>query len=608
MALGGLTSILDDCIAALRRGESVESCLARYPKQAHQLRPLLTLARRVMQTPLAVPRSAAQGTAWRAVRQHAAGLRAAHGRRGMGLGLPGAWLRPAAVALALVLAFIGATGATVYAAQDSLPDSPLYRFKLATEDVHLWFIFDDSSKADVLLDQSGGRVDEIKEMLRQGKTVPGNVLSVLQDRNERAAGILEQHPDETALRARILSQSQSQEELLIAVWPEVAASARGEYTQTLAQVHNIRLQGSGAAVSIRPEELSGGVLNIAGEVESIGDGLWLVGGVEMRIDDRTIGQQDLRPGATARFVAARSASGRLHALSLTGLQPDSPPAAAVVSGAVENVTDDGISVAGQFIRLTPETLRTIELKVGQRVQVTMNNTTNGVVASSVKATGTDTAAAQTDGLTLEGSIEGSVTDTNEWIVAGLKFLTTPTTTLDAKTGKAQSGARVQVEATADNGKLLAQRITVLAAQAPADSVHVIGVFQGIESGLWLVSGLGLLPPATGPDPDMGALIAVDARHQGKDFMVTQVKTIQQAGDNSLVRFQGTITSIDGSLWTLESVRVRVTSTADVTGRSLVGVRVLGWGRRGQDGILQATAVRVLDQSSVVFTPTPTPAR
>jgi hypothetical protein len=561
-----------------------------------------------METPKAAPRSVAQGTAWRLVRQHAAGLRAARGRRPTALGLGAAWLKPAAVALALVLALIGGTGATVYAAQDSLPDSPLYRVKLGTEDVRLWFVFDDPSKADVLLDQSDERVREIRQMLQAGKTVPGNVLSALDDRNERAADILQQHPEETGLRARILSQSQSQEELLVAIWPEVAASAREQAAQALAQVHNTRLQGSGAAVSIRPEELSGGILNISGEAELIGDSLWRIGGVEMRIDDRTIGQQELRPGITARFVAARNSNGRLHALSLTGLQADAPPSGAVVSGAVEKVTDEGISVAGQFIRLTPETLRTIELKVGARVQVTINNTVNGVVAASVKGANAVTSAAQTSSLTIEGSIEGGVAGADEWIIGGLKFLTTPTTTVDAKAGKAQNGARVQVEATTDNGKLLAQRITVLSGQAPADSVFVIGVFQGKQSGLWLVGGLGLLPPDGGQDPDTGALIAVDAEHEGKDLAVTKVKTIQRAGDDSLVRFQGTITGVDGSTWTLDAWRVQVAGAADVTGLATVGARVLGWGQRGPDGTLQATTIRVLDQSPVVSTPTPSATR
>ncbi len=396
--------------------------------------------------------------------------------------------------------------------------------------------------------------------------------------------------------------------LLIAVWPEVAVSARAQYTQALAQVHNTRLQGSGAAVSIQPEELSGGILNIAGEAELIGNNVWKIGGLEMLIDDRTIGQQDLRPGITARLAVARNSSGRLHALSLSGLQADAPPSGAVVSGAVENVTDEGITVGGQLIRLTPETVRTIGLKIGERVQITINSTANGVVAASVKAAGALTATAQTPSLTVEGTIEGGAADSDQWIVGGLKFLTTPTTTVDAKAGKAQSGARVQVEATADNGKLLAQRVTVLAGQAPSDSVFVIGVFQGTQDGLWLVGGLGLLPPDNAHDPDTGSLIALDAEHEGKDLAVTKVKTIQQAGDNSLVRFQGTITSMDGSTLTLEAWRVKVSTAADVTGRATLGARVLGWGQRGPDGTLQATTIRVLDQSPVVATPAPSPAR
>ena len=64
------------------------------------------------------------------------------------------WLRPLTIAAAVALAVLGAAGGTVYASQDALPDSPLYRVKLATEDARVWFTFDDSSKAELLLDQS----------------------------------------------------------------------------------------------------------------------------------------------------------------------------------------------------------------------------------------------------------------------------------------------------------------------------------------------------------------------------------------------------------------------------------------------------------------------
>ena len=47
MAFRTFDDILDECVRALQEGDSVDSCLARYPRQADRLRPLLDLAEKV---------------------------------------------------------------------------------------------------------------------------------------------------------------------------------------------------------------------------------------------------------------------------------------------------------------------------------------------------------------------------------------------------------------------------------------------------------------------------------------------------------------------------------------------------------------------------------
>ena len=223
-------SILDECLTAVRQGESIEACISRYPRHEERLRPLLTLAQRVSQTPAAGPRPRAQEIAWDRVRQRARELR--RGRRFPSLSFP--WLRPVALAASLVLALLAATGGVAYASQDSLPDGPLYRIKLATEDVRLWFAFDDTGRAEILLDQSDERTAEIVEMVQRGKAIPGNVLSALKDRNERAARIVEEQPPQSPLIERLLSQSEAQEGLLLAVRQIVSTSAIDEYGEVVA--------------------------------------------------------------------------------------------------------------------------------------------------------------------------------------------------------------------------------------------------------------------------------------------------------------------------------------------------------------------------------------
>ena len=151
MRLRSFKSVLDECLSALGQGESVEDCLARYPKQAERLRPMLSLAAKIQASPPAPPRPWAQATTWGRVRQRAQEMRSGHSRRRFSPGI-GGWLRPVAMAAAVTLAIFGAGGATAFASQSALPDSPLYRVKLLTEDARLWLVFDEAHEADILMD------------------------------------------------------------------------------------------------------------------------------------------------------------------------------------------------------------------------------------------------------------------------------------------------------------------------------------------------------------------------------------------------------------------------------------------------------------------------
>src|SRR3990170_7291575 len=117
-------SALEGCLRALEQGAQLETCLARYPKYAERLRPILSLAGAVRRVPPAKPSDEAQAAAWQRFSRRAFDVRGARWRPALG------WLKPLAIAAALVLAFVAAGGGTIYAASKSLPDSPLYRVKL----------------------------------------------------------------------------------------------------------------------------------------------------------------------------------------------------------------------------------------------------------------------------------------------------------------------------------------------------------------------------------------------------------------------------------------------------------------------------------------------
>ena len=607
MVLRTFDSILDECLLSMQHGDSLDACLDRYPSHADRLRPLLALADKVGRTPPNLPRPWQQATAWHRVKQRADELRAPP--PGVRVQLPfAAWLRPVAITAAVLAAFFGVTGGTALAAQNSLPDSPLYRVKLATEEVRLLFVFDDTREAEILIDQSNERMDEILTLARQDKPIPGNVLSALRNRNERTANILADHQEQADLLTTFAQQSESQEGRLILLFPDVSRSAYDDYTETVAAVHNARLPGADRLVGIQPEELSAGVSQISGVTQQVGAGLWTVGGVEVRVDQTTIGASELQPGTTARFVVGKNSRGQLRALTSTIVQTSVPPSDSVVSGEIEQVTDKGIVIGGQFIPITADTIRTGKLKAGQKVQVKVRKSEAGTVASTVRPAPAPATADSPGQLTFEGVIEGDVSTSNdEWKIGGLTFQITANTDVDAQGGAAKDGARVVVEASLEDDELLAHSVTVLAAGADKNVAFVIGTFEKSSNGVWRIGGIELVPPERMEEPQPGTLLALDLRRRGRDLEVQSTTVIEGPDDPSLVRLSGAISKIDGAFWTLDFGTVRVASTADFSGpEPEVGVRALVWGKQNQSAVFEATFARVLDDNPVITTPTPSP--
>lgn len=607
----GFESILSDCLEAMHHGATVDDCLARYPRQAKKLAPQLAMAAQVSRTPMVAGRPEAQEQAWRKLQKRTSELRSGKVRPVVtrSVRTSPAWLKPAAISAVFVFSLAVAGGGVMYAAQGASPDSSLYRAKLTGEDLRVMFIFDDTHKANVLLDQSQQRMEEINATIRQGEPVPGNALSAMNNRNERAAGILAGQPENTTLRARVLSQAQEQEERLLAIWTQVPVGGRGTYAEVVANLHNTRLDGGAgsAQVSLRPEELSGGILTITGLAELGDDGKWRVGGVEVNVDGRTLDGSQIKAGTGVSVLAARSSNGRLHALS-ANVQSAAAPTA-LVSGEVERITDEGITVSGQFIPFSDDTLQTSPVKIGEKVQVTLHSTANGLFAGSISQFAA-TSSGDDETVWFEGTVQGDVSKaTSQWTVGGLLFQITASTAFDARAGSAQDGARVQVEAVNNNGSLQARRVMVLASQASADTATILGTFDGYDDDaeVWRISGLAVTPPSSAQpedDPAIGSLVVAETRRQGNELVASNIKVVEGPDGPALVQLEGTILKIEGSRWTLEIGQVRVASTAQVTGKPELGKRVIVWVTQGRDGGLEATFARILDQSPVV---TPAPA-
>ena len=150
--------VLDECLdRMLVRGETLEQCLQRFPEHSDKLRPLLetvTTARRVMPVQ---PRPEFKE---RARSQFNSALRAKSEKKIRAFPV-WSWPRSVGVAVAILLVLsLTATG-TVAAAHGSMPDSPLYPVKLATEQVQMALTFSDLGKAELHAKLADERVTEI---------------------------------------------------------------------------------------------------------------------------------------------------------------------------------------------------------------------------------------------------------------------------------------------------------------------------------------------------------------------------------------------------------------------------------------------------------------
>jgi hypothetical protein len=612
------SSVLDECLEALRAGEPMEHIVARYPSHAARLRSALTLVASVQSSPRVTPRAQAREQSWRLVRERAHQLRMGGRRVTARRAGYGAILKPASALFAVLLLVASFGGGLAYASQDAMPDSQLYRVKLATEDIHLLFVFDEKHEAEILLDQSNQRVDEIRSMVSQGKIIPENVLGALDDRNRRAVSILQDRPEESGLRARILTQAEEQEDLLVALWQQVSDDARDEYTEAVASLHNTRLSGGvgTAFVAVQPEDLLGGIQSISGQVQALDDGGWSIGGVAVFIDDRTIGGGEIVAGLSARVVVAVDASGRSQALSLIGGGfLGGPDSGAFVNGVVEEVTSEAIRIGGTWFRISNSTVQTHDIEPGEFAQITVKTTEEGIVAGEIKTAAFTRTSAEIKALTLEGTIEGDVSGSmSEWLIGGFQFGITESTVIDASAGDVRDGARVQVEAVNARGELQASRVSVLASETEAEVVTIIGTFDGFQGAEWVVSGLPIAPPEDSDEPQAGALISVETeRGDDGDLTASGFFEIEATDDEELIRTQGKISGISGNRWKLEFGDVSVLATAEIAGGEPgIGQRVLIWSEASEGGNLIALYVRVLDHEPINDTrgdtvlPTPRP--
>jgi hypothetical protein len=171
-----LNDILNECLDRLNRGETVAQCLARFPQHADALEHLLNTAFVAHKISVVRPRPEVKAIA---KARFLAAVRETEVKKTRRVAwLPG-WAAAAATALVVILA----GGGTVVASTNSMPDSPLYSVKLATEQVRLTLTFSGEGKTDLYARFADNRVTEIAYMADKGNIRQVELLTSRLDKN-----------------------------------------------------------------------------------------------------------------------------------------------------------------------------------------------------------------------------------------------------------------------------------------------------------------------------------------------------------------------------------------------------------------------------------------
>ncbi len=179
-----LSEVVNECLEALRRGESIDDCLSRHPDITDELRPLLAAAVAMADVAPArddVARRIAHTRFEGAVRHHlATKRRATSGRfsiRDWWNTRASGWRRIWAVGFASMALFVIMSTGAAYASVDALPDSPLYPVKRATEHARLAITFSDESRAIYHLELIERRTLELAAVAESGDQTRAEELS-----------------------------------------------------------------------------------------------------------------------------------------------------------------------------------------------------------------------------------------------------------------------------------------------------------------------------------------------------------------------------------------------------------------------------------------------
>lgn len=203
--------LLEECLSQLNSGTAdLETILARHPEHAARLRPLLRVAHAVRETPQPTPSRAAKAAGRQRLLVAAARKRQQReaARKGVRRYLDevitflnwvsrsGQPLRRAAVwAMAVLLVVVVTSVGVTQVAARSLPDTPLYPIKLASERIQLALAPSPAERARLHMAFGERRLKEAQMLAQAGRPL-NTALAEMVKQNKQTFGAIAQVPTE----------------------------------------------------------------------------------------------------------------------------------------------------------------------------------------------------------------------------------------------------------------------------------------------------------------------------------------------------------------------------------------------------------------------------
>jgi hypothetical protein len=281
--------ILANCIEEIRSGKStIEECTTRYPHLGQELRSLLEIAVNLKPDDVTPSAEFNQRTKMRLFEE----MRPAPAKA------PQSWriwqeLAPSKVLASvllgvLILAMVG--GSTVYAAQSSLPGDILYPVKTGVENLQLAVTTSAAVKANLHIKLAERRIDEVTQQVKLNRDVTAQSLDDVKQQyddalkelsnagNTKASNNTLSHLSVITLNQQvelehvITNASQNSQPVLQQIIDE---TRRGNTIAQVAYANNDFLQYQ---PSVADQKLDAGQFSIEGNLLSIQDNTWNVGG------------------------------------------------------------------------------------------------------------------------------------------------------------------------------------------------------------------------------------------------------------------------------------------------------------------------------------------